>query len=685
MMDKLKIPVCIFTLIMIGMFIVFLFHVPVKTGTPQIFRLRYYACQNGISGGPLSSSLSDFDWRKAFVWRASDTEYRQRQFSQFFEVFTPRIYAHLYYWFGPFMWLPLCLIMACLIGFLIALLVRQWTGNWLPGLVAGSFWLMTSEVLIGHHAPIRYAKDLVTIEMLGILSLLLAMKGKNRSRLWFLGIAASIIWWLGLFTDEYTLFLLPAFAVAFITWPWLRQVRWPLLVSFAALTGLGMVLFLFILPTFISPDLKKPLAGMMVRAMPSLGTKLIANGRYLLLNTRDLFTYTFGWSIPHSITQSILAIVTGSLLAALIIISRAWRGWGRMILFTLIAMVTVGGILLPEGNDILHHVTYYNRPLVALVIVILGLFSGTIFKTGRRWYYFSWLGILIFIAGLNYYTAATGVRYDPEEAYLTRYGVDTILQVHDRLRSGDLEPPVFVSYPRFRDVVNGVYDELEFFPWHTTDNGNPPWSLYRSIMPRLYLRHFEERELRANPKQFARWENADEHAYRSAANSFYDMPAGIVWNLESIRLAAKVPGSETEWLGMVGEVVKTRSVPDLLGLAPFASLSAGVWNVSLSLPPDEEGLSLAFAIRHNKPTSFTVAGGIRPEERECTYRWGWQLFVAELTPGSPAADLRIETEGEVEVIGPVIVPSTAVGAIPPSLRKKVPPAGIPLLDLRGRP
>jgi len=110
---------------MVGMFAVFLVHLPVRTGTPQIFRLRYYACQDSIGGGPLSSSIADFDWRKAFIWRASDTEYRQRQFSQFFEVLTPRIYAHLYYRFGPFMWLPLCLLMVFVIGFMIAFLVRQ--------------------------------------------------------------------------------------------------------------------------------------------------------------------------------------------------------------------------------------------------------------------------------------------------------------------------------------------------------------------------------------------------------------------------------------------------------------------------------------------------------------------------------------------------------------------------------
>ena len=683
MMNQLKIPVCIFTLVMVGMFVLFLFHVPVRTGTPQIFRLRYYACQNGISGGPLSSSLAEFDWRKAFVWRASDTEYRQRQFSQFFEVFTPRIYAHIYYWFGPFMWLPLCLVMAFIIGGMIALLVRQWSGSWLPGLVAGSFWLMTSEVLIGHHAPIRYAKDLVTIEMLGILSFLLAMKGKSRSRLWFLGIAASIIWWLGLFTDEYSLFLLPAFAVAFATWPWLRKVRWPLLVSFAVLTGLGLILFLFVLPAFISPDLKEPLAGMTVRAMPIFGTKLISNGRYLFLNTRDLFTYTFGWSVPHSIFQSILAAITGSLLILLIVISRAWRGWGKMILFTLISLVTVGGILLPEGNDILHQITYYNRPLVALVMVMLGLFTWTIINSGLRWRAYVWLGTLIIIAGLNYYTAFIGVRYDPEESYLTRYGVDNILQLHDRLRSGNMGSPVFVSYPRFRDVINGVYNELEYLPWHTTNEGNPPWSLYRSIMPRLYLFHFEEGELRANPKQFACWAATDEHAYRAAAKSFYDMPAGIVWDLKSVRSAAQIPGQKMEWIGDSGKTIESLFIQDLLGPAPFTSLSKGVWTVSLPILPGEKKRLLVFAIRHSEPAAFTVVGASGSEERESTYQWSWQLFAVGLKSGITSADLKIRIEGEAEVIGPIIIPAAALAPTPPSLRKNIPPAGIPLLDERG--
>ena len=88
MKTHLQTMVCLFALLMTAIFVIFLSHLPVRVVTPQIARLRYYACQNGIFGGPLSSSLNEFDWRKAFIWKASDTEYRQRQVPQFFEVLT---------------------------------------------------------------------------------------------------------------------------------------------------------------------------------------------------------------------------------------------------------------------------------------------------------------------------------------------------------------------------------------------------------------------------------------------------------------------------------------------------------------------------------------------------------------------------------------------------------------------
>jgi len=511
------------------------------------------------------------------------------------------------------------------------------------------------------------------------------MKKKTGKPFWLLCLVACFIWWLGLFTDEYLIFVLPALLVAFLTWPWLRRVRWFLTAAYLLLLSVGVLVFILVLPNFITPDIREPMARMIVRSISSPGEVVLRNLKYLVLNTVDIFIYTFGWSTPHSLPQTILAAFSGLFLVLLTIFNRVWRGWGRMIIFWVIAVVSVGGILLPEGNDILHQVTYYNRPLVALMIVILGLFTWSIFKIGRRWISFSWLGILIVIAGLNYYTAATGVRNDPEEAYLTRYGVDEILQVHDRLRSGDLKAPVFIAYPRFRNVVNGVYDELEYLKWHTTDEGDPPWSLYRSIMPRLYLRHFEAGELRANPKQFARWVDVDEHIYRSAANHFYDMPAGIVWDLESIRSNIEVSGTEMEWIGMKGEVEKSRIAEDLLGAAPFSSLPEGTWSVSVPFSPEKKALSMVFAVRHSEPASFTVSGGVRTEEIECTYDWGWQLFAKELNPGLPSTNFQIRTEGEVEVIGPVLIPVAALAAIPPSLRKKVPPSGISLLDLRGMP
>lgn len=684
--DRLKLRVWVFALVMLGVFAVFLAAVPVRTGTPQIFRLRYFALQEGLDGGPLSSSLADFDWRKAFVWRASDTEYRQRQFSQFFEVLTPRLYGHLYYWFGPFMWFPLSLVCVFAIGFLIALVVRQWTGDWLPGVVAGSFWFLTTEVLVGHHAPIRYAKDFATLQILGIVSLLLAMRGTGRGRRRMILAAIGVIWWLGLFTDEYIPFIFPALAAAVLTWPWLKPVRFRLLAILLLLLAAGFLLFWFVLPGLITSDQKEPLAKIAVGEMPSPVEKIDHNLRYLVLNTRDVLTYTFGWPPPHSPAQTFLASLAGIALVLVAIFHRAWRGWGRMIVFWLIALVAAGGVLLPEGNDILHQHTYYNRPLVALMLVVLGLFTANIFRRGSARAGSAWLVILAAVGILNTAVVARGVRNDPEEAYLTRYGLEEILQLHHRLESGELPAPVLLSYPQFRDVTNGSYRELEYLPAHTLGDGDPPWSLYRSLVPRLYIRHFEEGALRADPGQFVRWRGADEHRYRSEARSLYDMPTGTVWDLAAIRQAVIPPGAGLEWEADDGRTRIAAGTNDLLGEAPFARLDRGEWKVVIDSPAGGEGrLAALIAVRHDGPAGLRVVSGGTLMDSECDYGWSWRLFAAHLEAGSPGAEILLKTGGEAEVIGPVLVPEEIASAVPAHRRDRVPPAGIPPLRLRGRP
>jgi len=674
--------VCLFALLMTAIFVIFLSHLPVRVVTPQIARLRYYACQNGIFGGPLSSSLNEFDWRKAFIWKASDTEYRQRQVPQFFEVLTPRIYAHLYYWFGPFMWLPLCLVMVVIIAGLIFLIVRQWTGDWLPGLVAGSFWLMTPEVLVGHHAPMRYAKDFVTIEILGIIVLFLAIREKGRRRAWLIGICATVIWAIGLFTDEYILFTLPAFVVALLTWPWLKSLRVILIISFFLLTAISLYLFINILPGFISPDIKKPLARLSLSAWPGFGSLFIRNIRYLLLNTWDNLSYTFGGTNPQYPVQIIPAACSGIALIFTALVSRAWKGWGKMIVFWAVTTVAVGGILLPEGNDILHQITYYNRPLIALLMIVLGLFTANIFRSHRYWPTILWLTALIICAITNLFIITISIQDDPEEAYLTRYGLNNITQLHSRLRSNDLKQPVFVSYPRFPEPVNAVYEELEWITSFTLDNGFP-WSLYRSIMPRLYLRHFEEGELRANPKQFARWAGADEHAYRSAANYFYDMPEGVVWDLDAIQKNMILPGEDILWKSFDGRKKAATLINDLLGAAPFVSLEAGKWHITLPMPREDKPLVMIFAIRHDEKTVFSVPEALNIREEICSYRWAFQIFNVEIKPGVELVHLFIKTSGDAEVIGPILVPLEIASPVPPSARKNIPLAGVPLLELRG--
>jgi len=215
-----------------------------------------------------------------------------------------------------------------------------------------------------------------------------------------------------------------------------------------------------------------------------------------------------------------------------------------------------------------------------------------------------------------------------------------------------LDPPVFVSYPRFRDAVNGVYDELDYAPPFTMEDGFP-WSLYRSIMPRLYLRHFEKGELRADPRQFARWIDADEHQYRAAARTFYDMPAGLVWDLAAIR-SNSIPACGIKWRREGGDEAGVDEILDLLGKVPFARLSEGSWRTTVPVPAELDHPSLIFCLRADADASFSLTGIAGPQSQAFAYRWAWQLFAADLPPGYSTVELLIRTSGRAEVIGPVL-------------------------------
>ncbi len=666
---------------MLALLLVFLVSLPVRVATPQIARLRYYALENGISGGPLSSSLSEFDWRKAFVWRASDTEYRQRQFAQFFEVLTPRLYAHLYYRFGPFLWFPVNLLCVFLIGLMIALLVRQWTGEWGPGLVAGSFWLVTTEVLVGHHAPIRYAKDFATLQILGILALLLSLRSRGRLRSSAAVLGAIALFALGCFTDEYIFFLVPALLIALFSWHWLKGVRWPLALALLLLAGVSVWLYVDVLPSVISPDRRAPFAAIKAASASDPLSLIARNLRYLALNTLDIFAYTFGEPPPRTPIRIALAAGSGAALLGTVLALRAWRGAGRMILFCVLAIIFAGGILLPEGNDILHQHTYYNRPLVALLLVALGIFTARVLAAKRGWGVL-WLSALALAAVLNVRAVEQGIRYDPEEAYLTRYGLEDIFDLHGRLKSGELSAPVFVSYPQFRDVVGGVYDELEPAPVYTLENGFP-WSLYRTLMPRLYLRHFETGEIRNDPRQFVRWEKADESEYRAECRSFYDMPSGTAWDLEAVRRPFYFKSDDLRWTSARNEIVESVNRRDLLGEAPFAVLTKGRWEAEynvLAVVTSSSHLSLLFSVRSEGPARFLVENGKERSETELSYRWSWQIFEV---PASGLTRLTLVTDGEAQIIGPILVLSAALKSVPPSGRNNAPPSGIPPLTIRG--
>jgi hypothetical protein len=291
------------------------------------------------------------------------------------------------------------------------------------------------------------------------------------------------------------------------------------------------------------------------------------------------------------------------------------------------------------------------------------------------------LTALLLIAALNLFAGTWGPRND-SEAHLTRQGLNNVLQLHARLRSGELKMPVYLSYPRFPDAIKGVYNELNATRSYTMENGFP-WSLYRSIVPRIYLRDFETGEVRGNPQQFSRWKTADEHKYRAAAVYLYDLPAGLVWHLSSIRKAARHPEEELRWSSEGGRTERSQWKDDLFGPAPYTRLGKGTWTLKLKEFPRGREDSILFALRFHARVSFRFRGDDTARAGRCSYRWSWQIFELPIDRSSSELEFSLLIASRAEVIGPVVIPEQAVRTTPVSRRNNLPPAGVCPLEIRG--
>jgi len=640
----------LFALVCVAMFLAVVLLVPVRFRTPEPLRLRYCSLQAGVRYGPLSSSWGDYEWRKTFDWQAGDTEYRPRPVSQFFETLTPRIHVHLWHFFGPFLWYPLDLILTIAIGLFIALIVLTLTGSWGAGLVGGVFWLVTIEALVGFFFPVRPTKSLVTLEFLLGITALLRLRGHSPlSRPGWaatFGVAAL----LGLFTDEYGYLAVAVYLFFLIFSPSLRRSRlWLGGLSLLLLTAAVTVILYWLpllgynrdLPPFAISKTRETVAGLVSR-----------NLDYGLKNSWHAIKCFSGWPGAFETWAKIALAASLAGLAWLFVRTRAWKGllWPGLIL--LVLGLQASFVLLPAGTDILYQYTYYNRPLTALLCVLLGCATANVFESGRRRFSF-WLVLLLlpvlFAARYSWFEA-TGV----EENDLGPYGVDKVLSLETKLRGGGLKAPVYLAYPRASEISRGAWDELRFRGWWTRGEA-PSWLLCRYLTPLLYLRRFEAGELLGDPREFKAWCSVPEEEYLDRASTYFDLLQDSSLDLAALRAAEPPP---VAWEGPVAA-----RTPGFWGFPEKVVLAAGRHRAVVPAGPEAGGeATLIMVLRgHGR---FRVLSGdkvVLPWS-PLDYDNAFKLMQVPIAWPSPNREVILQTDspGNIEVLGPALMSDAAV-------------------------
>lgn len=619
----------------------------VRFRTPEPLRLRYGALQTGARYGPLSSAWSDFEWRKTFDWEAGDTEYRPRPVSQFFEVLTPRIHVQLWDWFGPFLWYPFDLFLTLLIGAVIALIVRALTGNIWAGLVGGAFWLVTVEVLVGFYFPVRPTKSLVTLEfLLGLLALLRLRDFSPRQRP-FWAAAFGAVTFLGFFTDEYGYLAAGVYLFLLVFHPRLRRWRLPLGAAALALLVLAAAVIFFWLPRLGYNQERPPFA--FSKGRETLSGLVSRNLDYGWKNSLHVLKCFSGWVGAFELSARLALGAALAVLGWVFFRARAWRGllWPAL---TALAMGSLAGfVLLPAGTDILYQYTYYNRPLTALLCVLVGCSSACVLESGSSRSYL-WLAVLLV-------PALFSARYSHfeinqvEENDLGPYGVDNILGLPGRLRSGELKTPVYLAYPRARDLSRGAWDELRYRGWWTREE-EPFWLLYRYLTPMLYLKRFEDGTLLADPVEFKVWARISEAGYMDRAVTYYDLLRDKIWELGPLKRESFGP---VNW----GEGAQAIS-PGFWGFRDKVQLAPGRWEAApwSGTVQSEDGLLVAVIRGANRLRVHRGGREIVPWRR-MFYDWAYELIILKIGKYGSGQSLSLEIDAakEAEILGPAVLPA----------------------------
>lgn len=669
----------LFALAAAAIFFLFYFSHPVDWLQPETLRLRYYGLQAGLRGGPLNASLNRYDLEKPLVWEAQGGMFDGRYPIMLFDALVPKLYQPFYSFFGPSLREPINLALILLTWFFLFRLIREWCGSPPAALAASSFWLLTSQTLLDAHYPIRPNMAILTCLLVYTFWELLRMRRTKRG--WPGLIRVGLALTAAVFTHEFAFNFVPL--VWILLWLERKNLRGRIL-AVAGVSLIPWAIYLIALLRFLPPlavravGYPPPMDWMTGGLAPLLADPAVLLSRvgdFVLVGFREMFNQSLGTGVHLSPPLRLFGLLAVGLFLALGG-RKSWRSLLVPLVPAALYFLAVALLMFPVIPSTVEMPVYYYSTIVVLFIPPLGAFLSKLpgRRAGRRWV--GALLALLVIGGLNYLQSSRVLDEMPEAFGFNpraRGYTRDVLSLPPFRRAGDyFAAPVYTAYPRPRVFDISRRWDIMLRVWHGEAE-----HIFSMMMPNLNLRLYERGYLVGDPEEFAVTEAADPGRYENRAGIYWDMPARNFVDLSRLRARA---GNDTrlsgEWrnLDQTGAPVRSGYGLGLLGEQARASLPPGRWALEIDLPalPADRELNMIFCLRADlvPPGSDDVMDRITPlplricrilvrdgEGRELfsgeqTYGWSYQLFQVTL-PLSEKWELVVESEGEVEILGPV--------------------------------
>ncbi len=675
----------IFALIALGIFWFFLIRHPVDWLQPETLRLRYYGLQAGLREGPLSAAFNRYDLEKPLVWEAQGGMFDGRYPIMLLDALIPKIYQPFYSLWGPSLREPINLVLILLTWIFLFLLIREWFGSRSAALIAASSWLLTSQTLLDAHFPIRPNMAILTLLLVYLFWELIRLRRIENK--WPGLVRVSIALTAAVYCHEFGFNFVP------LVWILLclehRHFRGWLL------AGLGvslipwavyLVALLWILPPLAARVVgcAPPMDWMTGGMAPLLADPFVILSRvrdFVLVGVREMFNQNLGAGVH----LSPLFRLAGPLAVVVVLLMgdrRSWRAALVPLVPAVLYFLAVALLMFPVIPSTVEMPVYYYSTIIVLFIPPLGAFLSGISSRGatRRWLL---LGAALLVVGVLNYRQSSLVLEEMPAAFgfhgQARDYTRDVLSLPPLRRAESFfagRGPIYPAYPRPRAFDISRRWDIMLRVWHGQAE-----HIFSMMMPVLNLRLYESDYLIGDPGEFAALEPEQPGEYESRARLYWDMPARHLVDLGRLRVTDlppdHLPGA---WRSLdppadLATVIRGEVGPGLLGEQLRALLPPGRWGLEIAVPDDLAGQSVRVCscLRADLMPSGPddVMDRVTPlplrscrilirdgEGREVfsgrqTYGWSYQLFQVTL-PWSEKWELVIESEGEVEVLGPAL-------------------------------